>query len=368
MRIARSTAVIVALTVLHTQALADEPPKPSDALLVVGTGADVSQELADDITEAIAFSIAKDTGMSFLPKEVVTAKLDYESPGKPGTCIFNNECLRKVHRSLKTRHFIVARLARGGAGYKITVVRVTNTASGDVTAAGDTPNGPSDVINKMRALVTQSLKTPIATFVLSVNEQDAIVEVGGKKVGTGSTTIKVKPGTYRIRVSKKGFVTFEAKLQCTAGQQCIVPVNIIPKQAVVKPPDPPVKTPGADNTPKILKIAGWSTAGVGVAMTIVGVVYGLQASDAQSELDVACATSPCSITADRASELTSQGESGSSIFNGVGITGIVLTVLGAGAAITGHLIKPKTATKSTIDVQPTWAPDGSFFMRARVRF
>jgi hypothetical protein len=365
----RSSTLLTGLLLLCLVAPAAAQDKPRDALVVLATG-DVSGELAEDVTEAISFSIAKDKGMNFLPKEAITAKLGYVSPAEPGDCLFDNQCLRRIHKELKTRYFIAARLQRSGGGYKITVVRVAHAASGDVVEAAAVPDSASDVINKTRALVVASLKVPMATFVFSVNETDAIIELGGKKVGTGNTSVRVKPGTYSVKVSKPGFQSFQAKLRCDARRQCIVPVNLIPKRVDPGPGPGPGKTEPS-NTPMILQATGWSAAGVGAAMTVVGVVFGLQASDAQSQLEAACpiAGQPCSIDRAAAQGLQDDGDQGSSLFNAVGIPGMILLGGGLITAIVGHVIDtPAAEGEGKVDILPTWIPNAGLGVNATFRF
>lgn len=358
--------ILVATIAAAPLAAADEPV---DALVVVATGADMSAELAADTTEALHFSVAPDTGLNFLPKEKVLGMLAYDGPMQPGSCIYDNECLRRTHKELGTRWFIVVRLSASGSGYGITVVRIAESAELDVAVNGESGHSAAELINKCRGLVVSAMKTPLATLVFSVNEQDATVEVGGKVVGQGSVTVEVRPGTYRVRITKEGFVPFDAKIACGADRQCIVPVNILPLQRVPDPepdPEPDPGTPVPDNTPQILQITGWSAAGVGAAMTVVGVIFGVNAANNQSDLDAACADPQCSITRQDARAMANDGEQGATLFNAVGIPGMILLVGGVTTAVIGHIIEPET--KQELEVTPALGLDGSVFLNARLRF
>lgn len=339
-------------------ALADAP---KDVFVVLGTGEAVSEELAEDVTEALAFSIAQEKGLSFLPRELLLSKLQYTDPTSPGTCLFDNECLRRVHETLGTRWFVLARLARRGDDYKVTVIRIGDSAATDSIKAASVPGGAADVINKTRGMVVASLRKSVTTFVVTVNEPDAVVVFNGKEVGKGSTTVKVKPGAYRIVVRKEGFTSFDAKLECAAERQCIVPVNILPKRTL--PIDP---VPG--DLSGTLVVTGWSVAGVGVAMTAMGIAFGLQAADAQSRLDGACPTpgEVCSLANSVAEDLHAEGETGSLLFNTVGIGGMILAAAGLVTAIAGHAMTPAPSEK--VDVTPTLGPNGTVMLNARIDF
>lgn len=340
-----------------------------DALVVLATGQDVDMELAGDVTEAVSFALARDkeTGWSFLPKEQIIARLGYTSPEKPGACLFNNECLRKIHQDLKTRRFVLVRLEKREGGYRVILVRVADSAGQDRTASAEIPGAVADVINRVRGMALESMKEQVARFVFSVNEKDATVEVGGKEVGHGSVTINVKPGSYKVRVHKPGFVTFEATLRCTANQsQCVVPVNLVPEREHVPDPGPGPQLP-PDNTPFVLQVSGWSAVGVGLVMTTVGIVFGLEASRTQDDLNAACSGQPCSLTRPDARAKLQEAEDAASLFNGVGITGIVLTAVGAAVAITGHVLDTTDEGKGSVDVSPAFGPD-RVMLNTTIRF
>ena len=353
----RSTLITVSL--LLFAAIPVQAVEPADVLLVLAIGTDAGAELAGDVTEALTFTIARDKGMRFLPKEKVKGEMDYESPTKPGNCVFDNACLRKVKQKLGARWFIVARLALREGGYQITVTRIGDSADEDVSTAKPSPAGAASVINTARGLVVGSLKQPMTTLVLSVNIPDALVEINGVKRGEGPTSVPVKPGRYKIRVSKAGYTPFEATVICNADQQCVVPANIFKAPVNSLNPDPRVST--VDSTPKILQITGWTGAGIGLVMSGVGIAFGIQAKSLQNRADTACSANPCGGSLQNradAEQLEREGRMASKLFNGVGIPGFILLAAGTALAVVGHVLEPETGAE--VEIQPSFGPGGAY--------
>ena len=350
---------LIAVSFLCFAAIPASATEPADVLLVLATGADAGEELAGDVNEALSFAIAREKEMVFLPKEKVMGEMDYESPTKPGNCVFDNACLRKVKEKLGARWFIVARLALRDGGYQITVTRIADSADEDVSRAKPSPAGAASVINTTRGLVLGSLKQPMTTLVLSVNIPDALVEINGVKRGEGPTSVAVKPGRYKIRVSKEGYTPFEATITCAADRQCVVPANIFEVPVNNLNPDP--RVPTVDSTPKILQITGWTAAGIGLVMGGVGIAYGVQAKSLQNRADKACSSNPCGGSLENradAEQLQREGQTAAKLFNGVGIPGLILLAAGTAVAVVGHVLEPETGAE--VEIQPSFGPGGAY--------
>lgn len=363
-------AVLVATNVAPS-AWAQAPPPHHDGLLVVAVGASVDAELIDDLTEGLHFATkraAAKRDFRFLPKEKVKSALGYLGPKSPGSCILDRECLRKAHKTLGTRFFLLVRLQPSDGRFQIVVTRIGEKAADDVVKDGSSPTGAANFMNAARSLILSSLEDPRITLSLSVNEKGAAIEVGGK-VLTG-TTIRVRPGRYRIRVTKEGFVPFEASVDCVAGQPCVVPANIFRSPTIpTRPTDPRPTDPTADPVPRILQITGWSAAGLGVALTITGIVFGAQSSSALSELEDACASGVCTLSRGDAEDKRSKGEDGATLFNALGIPGMILTAGGLATAIVGHVLAARSpGSKGDVEVTPAIGPGGTTLLMTRIRF
>lgn len=358
--------------VLYLFSLSASAAPPEDALLVVSTDPAVSLELVDDVTEAACFALGQEGALHCLPKEKIQGLIGYQGPRKPGNCLFNSECLRLVHTDIKTRVFVLVRVSKEGDRYAIIVNRLATDTTSDVIIQGNAPLNASDLIQKIRTLVVESLKDPEATVIISVNEADALVTIDDKAVGTGSSAHPVKPGTHRIRVSKDGFIPFEIVLQCEANNRCVVSAILVKEPTVVVPKiSQPIEeaAPVPNSVRTALLTVGWTTAGIGAVLTIVGAVYGSSAQQLQHDLENGCVTQPCSLTVAEAREIQEEGETATAVFNYVGIPGMVLFVGGMAVAIAGHF-QPTVVTKEAISVgvAPYVGRSGSFGIHTHFRF
>ncbi len=365
-------AAIVFVSALTLAQVGSAQNTQRDALVVVGVGASIDAELLDDLTEGLHFAVpraAPERAFDFIPKERVNAKLGYNGPKSPGNCILDRECLRKVHKALGTRFFLLIHLKPHDGRFQIVVTRVGNAASDDVVKDGISPTGPAEFMNAARPLVLKALVSPRTTLSLSVNEQDATVEVDDKEVGRGSLSIQIRPGRYKIRVSKKGFIPFQTTVVCQEDQPCVVPANIFREPAKTVAPVPTAKpTTRTGSTPQILKITGWSTAGLGLALTITGIVFNAQSAATYSELEDACVDGVCSLSRAAAEDKRAQGEDDAALFNALGIPGLILTVGGVATAIVGHVLASGSKGEGSIEVTPALGPGGSSLLITRVRF
>ena len=353
----RTALIALALASLATAARAESP----DVLAIVVSGAGLPEDLDEDVGEPLAFTLGKeaDRHFAFLPLEQARTALGYEGATSPGSCVFDSECLRKTRKQLGAARFIVVRLTAAGSEVELTVTRVTDAQVSDVSRTQRTPIRASEIINAARGLVLAVLEEKKATLVLTVNEADAIVTVGGAVLPAGKTRLEVAPGTYTVSVAKPEFVAFETSITCRAGEQCAVSASIFPVQKVQIPTE-------ADPTlSRSLIISGWSAAGVGAVLTAVGIIYGLDAKNLEDELEASCAGQICDITRDEADSKREEGRQAARIFNGAGITGAVLLVAGITTAAVGHAIAPDF--DASVDISPAYVPGGAGILTT-VRF
>lgn len=355
--------LVLFLLMLPLSALAVERP---DVLVVIGAGSSLPDEFEDDVGEPLSFTLSKskELAFAFLPMDRVRTELGYGGAMAPGSCVFDNECLRKTRASLGADRFIVVKLAGTEAEVDLTVTRITDSSVTDVSRTQKVQGGAAEVINVARGLAIEVLEERRATVVVTVNELDAIIEVGGVRLPEGKRRLEVKPGSYRITVSKPDFTPFETTLTCRPGEQCAASASIFP----LRQDDLGGAT--NDTLSRSLVISGWSAAGVGAVLTAVGIVYGLRSQELSDELDAACigtsaiGRSVCDLTRSEADDKAAEGREAARIFNGAGITGMVLLVAGITTAAVGHGIAPDD---TSVEVAPVSMGDG-YGLLGTVRF
>jgi hypothetical protein len=344
------------------ESLATEQPKDAFVVLAVGDG--VSSELADDVTEAVTFAVGSQNKLNFLPKEKLQQQLGYQSPAQTGNCVFDNECLRRVRKSLGVRWFVVARLSRVGASVQIVVTQIAGSGPLDVQASGQAPSGASDIINKVRMLLLRVLVRPQSTLAISPSHPDGQVFVDGKKVGTGNVVVKVTPGPHMVRVSKIGFTTFKASVDCGANSECVVAAKLVPSNESNYSGTIPMRDTG-----RIWRIMGWTSAGVGSGLVIIAAIAASQSSGLEDELNDACASKPCSITRTDAKSKTNKGERAALVAQVSGSIGALLLAGGATAIVMGYLKRTaRISTGREIQLQPFLDGRGNLGLNATLRF
>ncbi|MFT5435087.1 MAG: hypothetical protein ACI9OJ_005804 [Myxococcota bacterium] len=324
---------------------------PTDALLVVGVDPQLEAELADDVTEAVSFAIgdaAPGRTFNFFSKERIKAELDYRGPRKSGGCIFDNECLRRAHQRLRTATFVLGRIKRVPAGYHIVLTRIDLDRRLDVTRQATTPKSPAALINKVRALLVESLSEAPASLLLRISESDAVVAIGGRAVPKGIREIEVEPGMHHVSIIKPGFVDFSVDIPCRAAERCVLSATL---QKEPEPVDPALSTG--------LIAGGWSAVGVGVVLSTVGIVYGLRAQSIDDELASECSGAVCQGHRTDAESRAAEGQQATRIFNGAGITGMVLVVSGVATAIAGHALS--VDVESDVHISTTLISGGAYF-------
>lgn len=351
--------ILVAVGLLCLSLEVQAQASSMSALVVVGAGHDVSADLIDDVNEAVAFAVGRSEQIVFVPKERVREALGYRSPREPGSCSFDDECIRRQRKGLKVKRFIVVRLTVKDGGYRIHVIDVAEKADADVSLVGQSTASSSDLINQTRRLV-RKLLAPSTTLEVRTNLVDATIEVGGKQVGVGRASVVLPLGTHVIRVSKEGYTRFETSVTCVQGQKCVVQANLAKAQKGSQDASP-------SSWEDTLRITGWSTLGVGVAMTVVGAVFGVRALSLQQELDDACDGNLCQLTREEMTTKLSSGDDAAAIYNTVGIPGMVLTAGGALMVVMSylHLFEDDSGAARIV---PMVRLDGSVGAQAEWRF
>lgn len=196
------------------------------------------------------------------------------------------------------------------------------------------------------------------------NVADARVEVDGQPfAGVPGAPHWVMPGPHRIVAHRAGAPDFEQTVTVAQGAQQVVMVTFAGSSTVAStgnvglstppPPDPnggvtaPPPDPNAGSNlmtrivyhPSPVRTAGFVIAGVGVAAAIGGVVTGLMANGAYSDLEAACPQRMCTTQSDL--DRVDSVNTLAGLTNALLIGGGVLTAAGVVMIVVG---KPRAET------------------------
>lgn len=72
-------------------------------------------------------------------------------------------------------------------------------------------------------------RAQMATLEISSDPPAAEIEIDGAFAGTTPRTKELRPGEYKIKISKKGFKSWERKIQVAAGEKLPIAIELEPK-------------------------------------------------------------------------------------------------------------------------------------------
>ena len=145
----------------------------------------------------------------------------------------------------------------------------------------------------------RELDKQVARIEIEVSEPGAKVTVDGQSLDAALEVVRLEPGSHTISAQKDGFKPATQTIQAAAGQSESITLTLERDPTTTPDPEQPAAgtEPGAgepDTTitqsPEggsgtVLKIAGISTAAVGLVALGVGVKYGLDAKSINEDLE-----------------------------------------------------------------------------------
>lgn len=194
----------------------------------------------------------------------------------------------------------------------------------------------------------------------------AVVKVGGARVGILPlrNPLPLKAGRYTVIVERDGYIPFHGKVIITAGKTADL-------NAVLQKLEAPVTIQKRSNA---LAIAGWSTAGVGLAMAASGIAVLAWAEEALADAE-ALNGDPTRAGTNFTDDYLAEWGRIEASYDDRRVAGFVLVGVGAAAAIAGvalvswhYASAPEGRTEgTTTNVTPFLLPGGGG-LKGTVRF
>ena len=107
-----------------------------------------------------------------------------------------------------------------------------------------------------RTRLKQLQKAPAASgpaqLIVKADVEDAEISINGRRVGTVPMQIEIKPGSYRVRVSREGYGDWNGKVDLAAGDESTLSA-VLPKKlqtAAIKPAPEPESEPEPEPEPR----------------------------------------------------------------------------------------------------------------------
>ncbi len=115
------------------------------------------------------------------------------------------------------------------------------------------PKSQQAAAAKTRLKQLQKQQPPVAgqaQLIVRADVEDAEIAINGRKVGSVPMQIEIKPGSYRVRVSREGYADWNSKVDLAAGDEKTLTVALAKKLevAAAKPATPPPE-PGSEPEP-----------------------------------------------------------------------------------------------------------------------
>lgn len=166
------------------------------------------------------------------------------------------------------------------------------------------------------------LKQLPATVALEVQPPDVELLVDGiPQPGTSPFSVKIAPGTHKIRLQKEGYEPMETELTVGPAEALADSIQL---QPLPQAPPPPTAAPIAVAPPPPAEprsnIPAYVTLGVAGAGAVVGTLFGIQALSAKDKFD----SSPTASNADDVERNALIADMAFGVAFTLGITGVVL--------------------------------------------
>ena len=208
--------------------------------------------------------------------------------------------------------------------------------------AADAPQPFRDAIDEARRELPR-VEARLARVQINVGNggPGMVVEIDGAAVPAEelSRPRVVTPGEHLITARRAGFDPVQRTVRVEMGGNEQVAVTFVETpRAVVEAPPPPPQTRTVER-PNPLRTVGFALAGVGGAALIGGIITGVMAGSAFSDLQTACPNNTCRTQADL--DLRGNVDTLAGATNGLLIGGGVLAVAGVVMIVVG---RPRTET------------------------
>jgi hypothetical protein len=107
---------------------------------------------------------------------------------------------------------------------------------------------------RLKELQKQQQSAP-AQLIVEANVEDAEISINGRKVGTVPMQIEMKPGSYRVRVSREGYTDWNGMVDLAAGDESTLQA-ILPRKLQVATAPPAATRQIPDSTPEPAPASG----------------------------------------------------------------------------------------------------------------
>ena len=242
-------------------------------IYVLAIDSDDADEQADALTAALRSHVRNTPGWSLHEATQSLGMLTaaFQCPQHP-----DQACLDRIGDKLKADQFVWGVMAKAPGHQVITEVHLWSRGKADRVArdtySDNMKDSNDDSLKKVAGrLLTQILGATGGSLAVHVSTDAGTVTVDGTaktELDHGRATLTLAAGTHTIEVQSPGFVTTRKDVTIDPSTNSLLEVQLAPvaSAAVETAPHKPIP---------VQAIAGWSAVGVGAALVITGVGFGV---------------------------------------------------------------------------------------------
>ncbi len=255
---------------------------PSGVHVVSLDSDEASEDQAEALTEAIKSRVRNAPGFKLAETVQSLSMLlpALKCPAKPDTA-----CLQRIGDQLKTDNFFWGTVTKAPTPHQVIAdvhlwTRGKPGQEDRQTYSDNLKDQNDEALKRIAAGIFEKL-TGVSTqgTVVVHSNVDGTLLSDGANVGVvtnGTATVTLIAGTHQLEVQAPGIPASPQSVTVTAGAQSEVTFQLGAATTTPTPPSKPLP---------IRKIVGFSTIGVGVALGVVGIVFGASYADASGKWD-----------------------------------------------------------------------------------
>ncbi len=367
--------VFALLLLAPSSLLAADASKPTLAVLNM-RDAGAGEKTVQSVTDILTAELSELGVFEVLSKEDLKAVLSFEAQKQVLGCS-DTDCLAEISGALGVANLVSGSVGKVAEEY-ILSLRLTDRLGNELARESRRGIALEDLTREVegagRFLVRSLLEGMQGELVVRVSESGADIELDGKLIGVSPLGKLALPGgPHRVRVSKKGFITWSRDVTVDAEQALVVDASLVPSLEFIE---------DYESKAGRWRTWAWISGGVGVAALAFGgynyLVYNAQRAD-EYNADVraaGCARDGVSApTVDCTAEFQSRRDSIEQL-DTISVASMALGVVALGVGVYLYtagpepgaydIYNPTLTAPATVGIAPS--PDGGWMSSATLRF
>jgi hypothetical protein len=231
------------------------------------TDGGVGAQTARNLTDVVAATIADAGNFAVMTRAEMRRMLEIEQEKQILGCESDISCLAEVGGALGAALFVTGTVGRVGDSTLLSLALVDTFGARVRAREQRTIAAGTDLVAETRAavrfLVRDLVAAEVGYLVIQASEPEVDVELDGHLIGiTPLGRHRLAAGPHRLRLSKKGFVSWGRDIEVTRDETALVEARLIPSAEYITEHETRAGT---------WRLLAYASAGVGIAAVGFGV-------------------------------------------------------------------------------------------------